>query len=191
MLLLCCLLTAGCSGVANSRQQVWEEALFSSIKAADAAALQQALKNGASPNARNGNGGTALCCLIQQYKRSQVKRRIRIENCTDLLLQHEADPEALHHGFTPLQVASGQRCESIVAQLIRHGADPDRETRAGLAPIWGAVYDNNYRVGLELLKGGANPNALNRTGETPLEYLRKQGHSKTQLMILLRHYGGR
>lgn len=96
----------------------------------------------------------------------------------------------LHHGFTPLQIATGQGSDVIVVELLRCKANPSRETAAGLAPIWQAVYTNNYRIGMELLRAGANPNATDAKGRTPLEYLRSCGYQRTRLMIMLRHYGG-
>ena len=189
LVLLSCLLTVSC-GLLPSQQQKLDSELLAAIRAADAAALRTVLKQGANPNAVTDLNGTALGTLLHQHKRSHQDRRARIEHCTQLLLEHHADPEMLHHGFTPLQIAAGQGSEVLVAQLIKFGANPSAETRAGLAPIWQAVYTNNYRVSLELLRAGANPNALNTDGLTPLEYLQKRGFTKTRIMVQLRHYGG-
>ena len=189
LLFLFCLATVGCSMFAP-RQQELDAELMRAIKAADSDAVNDALSRGANPDASTGNKGTALGTLIQQYKRSHQERRARIEECTRVLLKHNADPEMLHHGFTPLQIATGQGSDVIVAELIRCGANPSGETAAGLAPIWQAVYTNNYRIGMELLRAGANPNATDAKGMTPLEYLRSRGYQRTRLMITLRHYGG-
>lgn len=165
--------------------------LFSAIARADKEAIQQALHYGASANATQFGNETALGLLISQYKRSHEERRERITAAATLLLEQGAAPNALHHGYTPLQIATGQGCELIVSRLLVHGADPNLETRAGLAPIWQAVYDNNHSIGLILLQAGANPNALNQNRETPLQYLRKRGYQQTRLMIHLRQYGGK
>lgn len=190
MVLLSCLLTASC-GLLSPQQQRLNTELQAAIRVADPAALRAALNHGANPNAVTDTNGTALGTLLHQHKRSHQDRRARIEDCTQLLLDYHADPELLHHGFTPLQIAAGQESDVLVAQLIDAGANPSAETRAGLAPIWQAVYTGNYRVSLELLRAGANPNALNADGVTPLEYLQKRGFSKTRIMVQLRHYGGR
>ena len=189
LLLLICLATVSCSMFA-SRQQELNAELMRAIKAANADALDENLSRGANPDASTGNKGTALGTLIQQYKRSHQERRVRIEKCTKVLLEYNADPEMLHHGFTPLQIATGQGSDVIVVELLRCKANPSRETAAGLAPIWQAVYTNNYRIGMELLRAGANPNATDAKGRTPLEYLRSCGYQRTRLMIMLRHYGG-
>lgn len=149
------------------------------------------MERGANPNKRRAGNETPLGILLLQYKASSPDKREEIEQAATCLLQHGADPNALHHGFTPLQIATGQGSEVIVSRLIAFSANPDLETRAGLAPIWQAVYDNNYRIGLELLKNGANPNAPNEKGQTPLEYLKERGFRHTKLMLYLRHYGGK
>ena len=189
LLLLYCLVTVSCGGFAP-RQQVLDTELIEAIKAADKDAMNTALKKGANPDAETGDKGTALGTLLKQYKRSHQDRRARIEDCALLLLENNANPELMHHGFTPLQIATGQGSDVIVSSLIQYGANPSRETDAGLAPIWQAVYTNNYRVGMELLKGGANPNSLNAEEQTPLEYLRACGYQRTRLMLQLRYYGG-
>lgn len=158
---------------------------------ADQQSMQQLLQEGASPNATRHDRETALGLLISQYKRSHLDRRKRIEDTATVLLAGGADANALHHGFTPLQIATGQGSEVIVSRLLTYGADPNLETRAGLAPIWQAVFDNNYKIGLILLQAGANPNALNTRGQTPLQYLRAGGFQKTKLMLYLRQYGGK
>ena len=148
------------------------------------------LRKGASVQATRRGSETALGLLIQQYKRSHQERRKRIEDTVTELLHLGADANALHHGFTPLQIATGQGSEVIVSRLLTYGADPDQETRAGLAPIWQAVFDNNYQIGLILLQAGVNPNALNTLEQTPLQYLQSKGYQKTRLMLYLRQYGG-
>ena len=157
---------------------------------ADQQSMQQLLQEGASPNATRHGGETALVLLISQYKRSHEDRRKRIEDTATELLASGADANALHHGFTPLQIATGQGSEAIVSRLLTYGAEPDLETRAGFAPIWQAVLDNNYQIGRILLQAGANPNALNEKGQTPLQYLRSKGFQKTRLMLYLRQHGG-
>ncbi len=164
--------------------------LFSAIARADKEAIQQALHYGASANAVQYGNETALGMLISQYKRSHEDRRDRIETAATLLLEQGADANALHHGFTPLQIATGQGSERLVSRLLVYGAAPDLETQAGLAPIWQAVFDNNYKIGYALLKGGANPNSLNAAGQTPLQYLKARGFQRTRLMLHLRDYGG-
>lgn len=179
------LLPLSCRSVDSMNYELLEAAAK-----ADQQAMQQLLHEGASPNATRHGKETALGLLISQYKRSHLDRRKRIEDTATEMLSSGADANALHHGFTPLQIATGQGSEVIVSRLLTYGADPDQETRAGLAPIWQAVFDNNYQIGLILLQAGADPNTLNEKGQTPLQYLQSRGFQKTRLMLYLRQYGG-
>lgn len=164
--------------------------LAQAAAAADFNAIQQAIEAGESPNPPPGLPETPLGLLLHQYKKSDILKQGEITKSATYLLNQGADPNALHHGFTPLQIATGQGSTVLVSLLIEHGGDPSQETAAGLAPIWQAVYTNNYRVGYELLRGNANPNSLNTSGQTPLEFLRSQGFIKTRLMLYLRRFGG-
>ncbi len=185
-IVLLLLLPLSCRSVDSMNRELLEAAAT-----ADQQAMQQLLHEGASPNATRHGKETALGLLINQYKRSHEDRRKRIEDTATLLLERGADANALHHGFTPLQIATGQGSEIIVSRLLTYGADPNQETRAGFAPIWQAVFDNNYKIGRTLLQAGANPNALNTRGQTPLQYLQSRGYQKTKLMLYLRQYGGK
>ena len=179
------LLPPACRSVDSMNRELLEAA-----SCADQPGIQKFLNEGASPNATRHGRETALGLLISQYKRSHLDRRKRIEETATQLLAGGADANALHHGFTPLQIATGQGSEVIVSRLLTYGADPDQETRAGLAPIWQAVFDNNYQIGLILLQAGANPNALNTLEQTPLQYLQSKGYQITKLMLYLRQHGG-
>ncbi len=183
--LLLLLLPLSCRSVDSLNKE-----FLAAAAGADQQSMQQLLHEGADPNATRHGGETALGLLISQYKRSHEDRRKRIEDTATELLAGGADANALHHGFTPLQIATGQGSEAIVSRLLTYGADPDQETRAGFAPIWQAVFDNNYQIGLILLQAGADPNTLNETGQTPLQYLQSRGFQKTRLMLYLRQYGG-
>ena len=185
-LLLLCLLMPGCRNVEQLNRE-----LMDGISNVNEYKIYQALEHGANPNTAARENETALGLLMRQYKYSHNVRRIRIERTATAMLEYGADPNALHHGFTPLQIAVGQRSETLVSRLLIKGADPNLETKAGLAPIWQAVYDNNYKIGQRLLQGGANPNARDEKGRTPLEYLKARGYTRTRLMVQLKYYGGR
>jgi ankyrin repeat protein len=185
LLLLLCLLPVSCRSLQSRNQDLMQAA-----RKADAEGVALALGAGASPNAVQYQNETALGLLLNQYKRSHEDKRQRIEAAVTLLLEHGADANALHHGFTPLLIATGQGCDTLVLRLLAYGADPNLETRAALAPIWQAVIDNNYQIGLILLQNGANPNAKGLNQETPLQYLQSNGYQKSRLMHYLRQHGG-
>lgn len=185
VLLLILLLFPGCGLIMSASEE-----LTSGVKKGDYNSVQHALERGADPNMDLHGNETPLGILIQQYRKSDENKRRKIEKAVASLLDRGADPNALHHGFTPLMIATGQDSPIIVSRLLTYGANPSLETRAGLAPIWQAVYDNNHQIGYMLLVAGANPNALNTEGQTPLEYLRACGFQKRKIMLHLRHFGG-
>ena len=182
-LILTTLLFASCSNV--------DQELLTAALRADSAAIHLNLNRGANPNTHLQPGETALGLLLNRYKSGDSARREIIAQDVITLLAHGADPNALHHGFTPLQIAAGLGNETIVTHLLAHGANPSQETRAGLAPIWQCVYANDFHISLHLLEAGANPNALDTEGRTPLQYLRSKGYITTPLMLQLRDHGGR
>ena len=178
------LLLISCNSLQNRNKE-----LLTAARKADTEAMELALHAGADPNATQYQNETALGLLISQYKRSHQDKRERIEAAATQLLEQGADANALHHGFTPLLIATEQGSAVLVSRLLTYGANPNLETRAGLAPIWQAVIDNNHQLGLILLQAGANPNARNKQQQTPLQYLQSQGYQKTRLMLHLRQYG--
>lgn len=184
-LLILNLLLPGCQHTASA-----DHSLRTAARAGNLQAIQQAIEQGETVNPPPGLNQTPLGHLLHQYKRSNTTQQLEIEQAATYLLDMGADPNALHHGFTPLQIAAGQGSIALISLLIERGGDPSLETSAGLAPIWQAVFDNDFRVAYELLRSGANPNALNESGQTPLEYLRAQGHTKTRIMLYLRRFGG-
>ena len=181
-LLLALFLFASCSNV--------DQELLTAASRADSAAIHYSLNRGADPNTNLRPGETPLGLLLNRYKASDSARREIITKDVITLLAKGAAPNALHHGYTPLQTAAGLGNEDIVAHLLAHGANPSQETRAGLAPIWQCVYANDFHISRHLLEAGANPNALDAEGHTPLQYLRARGYIKTPLMLQLRQYGG-
>lgn len=167
-----------------------DRSLLESAAKADYSGVNQALKGGADPNTSLHPGETALGLLLNQYKQSDESTRAGIEQNVVALLHAGADANALHHGYTPLQIAAGLGSESLVTHLLAYGANPSQETRAGLAPLWQCVHVNDYRISYLLLTAGANPNALNAADQTPLQYLRSCGYTRTPLMLQLRRFGG-
>ncbi len=185
-LLMLCLLPLSCRSLQERNSE-----LLQAARKADSEGIEQALKDGADANASQYQNETVIGLLLSQYKRSHEDKRQRIETAVTRLLEQGADANATHHGFTPLLIATEQGSETLVSRLLTYGANPNLETRAGLAPIWQAVIDNNYQIGQILLQAGANPNAKGLHQETPLQYLRANGFQKTRLMRYLRQYGGK
>ena len=92
----------------------------------------------------------------------------------DLLIK-KADPNCyLHNGKTPLiELISSNDYEQAIAELlIEHGADVNKLSSTGLAPLHYAVHSSVGRVKF-LLTRNADPFITNLNGKTPLEHYKK------------------
>jgi ankyrin repeat protein len=65
----------------------------------------------------------------------------------ELLLEHDADPDAANAGFAPLHAAVMHRNERLVASLLAHGADPNVQLGAW-TPRRRASADHNFEPAL-------------------------------------------
>ena len=145
------------------------------------------LAAGADPNARNNNGETPL-------------HRADSANDVTPLLAAGANLNARDNvGETPLHEATAERSRSadVAAALLAAGADPNARDNYGHMPLHGlAIYaasgfnvNLNFRpsgfdeieeefmardveVARILLAAGADPNARDATGATPLDVMR-------------------
>ena len=88
-------------------------------------------------------------------------------------------------GLTPLHFAAGTE---VVRMLIASGADPDIADRRGRTALHGAVRVNNHKICEELCRQGANINAKDSMGDTPLDIARAMQHK--DLAAILQSYGG-
>lgn len=72
-------------------------------------------------------------------------------------------------GYTPLAYAARAGNLEIVELLVKSGASVDRtDEYAGWTPLMQAANQRHAAVVRYLLNHGANPNAVTRTGKTPL-----------------------
>jgi len=89
---------------------------------------------------------------------------------------------------TPLFLASGSGNPEAVRYLINQGADVNSRERFGQTAVTEAAFFGNISVIKELLKHGAEVNAVSDEG-TALDIAIKGNN--TALSDLLKHYGGR
>lgn len=103
-------------------------------------------------------------------------------------------------GDTPLHLAASVSDDpEVIRALINAGARPDgRETIyplegpiSGITPLHNASFGPgaNLEAVEALLRAGADPNLLDDTGRTPLDWAEHRG--LTQMAALLREHGGR
>uniref|UniRef100_A0A4W6CL36 Ankyrin repeat domain 61 n=1 Tax=Lates calcarifer TaxID=8187 RepID=A0A4W6CL36_LATCA len=116
-----------------------------------------------------------------------------------ILANYGANINAVNgNGMTPLHMAAGILCKDITATLIRHGADVNRGvTHTGNTPLHLAAVamamktsktlEDNISCISGLLEHGAEPNAENKAGFTPLQEACSMGNK--ELIDLLLRYG--
>src|SRR5690606_1154883 len=124
---------------------------------------------GADINARGKGDTTALHLAARSGHESVVR----------VLLEEKADPNAGDEkGVTPLMVAAVKGNESIVWVLLEEGgADPNKRCNAGMTALH-YILRSNSDVPIEtklrlidmLLVKGADVNAIDDAGRTPLHY---------------------
>jgi ankyrin repeat protein len=81
-------------------------------------------------------------------------------------------------GFTPLHLAAQEGSVDAARALLDRGSDVDRVNIFGNTPLFVAVFNSRGRGDLiELLKArGADPLALNNSGQTPVGLARLIGN---------------
>jgi ankyrin repeat protein len=135
------------------------------------------LDHGASPNARNTKGETALHVAV--FADHTEDRRV-IRN----LIRRGADPNAgREDGSTPLHVAAAFSTLPTLRALLDGGADPRARSQRGDTPLHLAATPQPDRTAeecrvfvQELVTRGADPSARNNFGMAPLHQAALVGH---------------
>ncbi len=139
--------------------------------------VQMLLDAGADPNLQSVEGHTALFLAVAHHE-----PRIPM---VELLLGAGADPNVQEsEGITALMVASARGFVQLVKIFLDAGADPDIQDDGGITALIAAArrfrdrhgdwnesseLGENFRgVILALLAAGADPNAQNEKGDTPI-----------------------
>ena len=107
-------------------------------------------------------------------------------NILSKLLEKRVDVNAPIKGETPLSAACNEGYESVVSLLLDNGTDPSVPNKFSETPLHIAVssrYDDDTSTAEMLLSAGANVNALDRDGATPLFLACERG--KTEFVRLL------
>src|SRR5690242_816300 len=134
------------------------ERLLQAIAAGDLASIKAALHDRALRNARDSSGATPLMRAALEGNLESMK----------LLLAAGADPnDSNYSGATALIWAVDDLAK--VRLLLAHGAKADARTREGSsALIAAAAFRGSAPVLAALIAAGADPNAANSDGWTPL-----------------------
>ena len=162
---------------AVARAQSGERRLADAAKNADTDAVRTRLGQGASVNAAEWDGTTAL---------HWASYRDDVESA-DLLIRAGANVNATNDlGATPLWTASLNGSAAMVRRLLQAGANPNAALRLGETPVMVASRSGDPDVVEQLLAEGADVNARAARGQTALMWAVAQTHTDV-VKVLLAH----
>jgi uncharacterized protein len=151
--------------------------LVAAAKDADKETLRALLQKGASVNAADADGATAL---------HWASYRDDAESA-DLLIRAGANVNAANDlGATPLRAASLNASAPMVKRLLDAGANPNIALLAGETPLMVASRSGNPAVVEQLIAKGATVNARGTRGQTALMWAVAQRHAEC-VKVLLAH----
>ena len=164
------------------------------------AAFEELLQAGADPNAKDGDGYNPLVIATRRADPRFASPLLAAGADVDLRHAHRkpggrAGPgqqlrQVVEKGLTALHEAAWMNLREIIVLLLRSGAAvdvvtaEDRSTPLHVAAQWGRA-----AAATSLLEGGANPLALNKQKQTPLEVAKE--HSHLALVEVLERWGSR
>ena len=174
-----------------------QDRMWGAINVQDAAALQAAVGEGADINQPNAEGRVPLYRALVLQNQAMVDALLRLganANANDhrgdpliitamsvgsrpatmALINAGADPNARDTtGKSVLSYAVYLKQPEIIAALVSKGADLDAPSEAGdggnpAPPIFMAIKSGDLAIVQQLVAAGANVNALDQQGSTPL-----------------------
>ncbi|GJQ78328.1 hypothetical protein Trydic_g3745, partial [Trypoxylus dichotomus] len=136
-----------------------DEPLITAVKSQQMEIIELLLQRGANPNFNNDCPFPILVIAISTGN----------ENIVRMLLNHNADINAIYKSSTPLIHAVTKSTRAIVELLLRNGADVNLVDRSGRTPLMHAIKNKINKDILQLLLNfNADVNFENRDGKTPL-----------------------
>jgi ankyrin repeat protein len=149
--------------------------LVAAAQAGDPAGMARALAAGATPNARNRRGESALLIALKNDR-------------TDLALQMLAAGSdvnlAAANGVTPLMAAAHGGYADIASTLLDKGADVNAVDQLRKTAMIYAAGQGHSDVVLLLIHAGVDPNALYDHELTALMWAAGYGHDDTVRVLL-------
>ena len=149
--------------------------LLAAARTAEGAGVAKALADGASPDARNRVGETALIIALKNDQPALAG--IMIDAGTDVNL-------AAVNGVTPLMAAAHAGQTEIVRMLLAKGADIAPLDRLQKNAMVYAAGQGSTEVVVLLLRAGVDPNAVYVHGLTALMWAAGYGKAATAQVLL-------
>jgi uncharacterized protein len=171
------LLKAGAD--ANEVSTEGETALMTASRTGKLDAVKVLLAHGANVNAREEwRGQTALMWAVAQHhadvareliaKGADVNARSAFQKWERQVTAEPREKWMPAGALTPLQFAARQDCLECVKILLDSGADINVTDENGIPAITTAIINGHYDFAAYLAERGANVNAADRVGRTPL-----------------------
>jgi ankyrin repeat protein len=153
--------------------------LFNAVLAGDERRVKKQLERGASPNARDENGSTALYVASVQGEVWTVAALLAAGALPNVESGGEADG-------TPLCGAASWGHRGVVRALLAGGADPNLAESDGFTPLIWAARGGWYECAVDLLDAGADPGQADHGGRTPLHLAAQEGWLRVVRLLLER-----
>ena len=176
---------------ANQQDVGSDTPLHWAVARLDSEAVASELAGGANPNACAEDAGTPLHCLARAMAKAESDEEDSsvwiaalgdAKAIADALLTVGADPEARFEGKRPCDVQVGG-CYMAQRFMFGIGANPNSASQDGSTLLHRCYSEKEVELARDLLAAGANVNALDHRGKTPLHYPKKQ----TMAELLVEH----
>lgn len=147
-----------------------------------AKALERLLAAGGNPDSQNGDGPFTPLMSAADNGHKEILLQ---------LVTASADVNATTtDGYTALYYAAGSNHADLVTMLMAAGANPELTAgRYQWTAVHKAAQEGNYKVLENLLQYGANANARDTDGDTPMDLAMRKGYTESPRVI--GSYGGK
>lgn len=139
-------------------------ALLDAIAAREYVKVQELLDAGADPNATDASGNNALHRIVKHNKPKLTLEIIEAGADINAISGDEEKSTALHYA-----IESGDSYIPIALLLLENGANPNARDRRDDTPLHYAAEYMVVGIVNPLVEAGADVNAVNAAGQTPLD----------------------
>lgn len=172
---LCATTMVGWLPAAAAQEQSANVRLVAAARAGDQPGVARALADGATPNARNRQGESALLIGLKNERPELALQMLAAGADVNL---------AAVNGVTPLMAAAHGGYTDIVRALLAQGADVHATDQLRKTAMIYAAGEGHTEVVVLLLHAGIDPNAVYAHELTALMWAAGYGHSQTVRALL-------